>query len=335
MNENGTSTALAVVDEAAPVVPMRPAAGIQLAPGVVVSIGDARSLAMELCQSATLPDYIKKPGDVLAAMLKASQWGLPLMAVIEGCACIKGKMSPTAHLLKAVVFNSGMVEKWSVDSQATGCKIVVKRRGHEERPYTFTRADAEAAGLLSSDMYRKYPRQMYEARATTLAARGEFPDLLAGAYSQDELAPEQQSWDSEPTAADTTIEAECERTSTDDHTRRTLYALSGRIDQEQSAEDFRAATQELLEALACAHRDGLMHVGGETDEAARAALYMGLFGGYASAESDEAVAKVTRQTASAKSGGFVTAVQLKDLKRAREEAVARLAEVPADAQTEE
>ena len=62
---------------------------------------------------------------------------------------------------------------------------------------------------------------------------------------------------------------------------------------------------------------------------------MGLFGGYASAESDEAVAKVTRQTASAKSGGFVTAVQLKDLKRAREEAVARLAEVPADAQTEE
>ena len=49
-----------------------------------------------------------------------------------------------------------------------------------EQPYTFTMQDAQAAGLLKSDMYKKWPKVMLRNRVGADAMRSSFPSILLG-----------------------------------------------------------------------------------------------------------------------------------------------------------
>lgn len=76
-----------------------------------------------------------------------------------------------------------------------------------ERPddvqfFEFTLEDAQRAKLTGADgNYAKYPKSMFLARATSLACRALFPDVVSGiGYDPDELA---ESMDDRPPTVST------------------------------------------------------------------------------------------------------------------------------------
>jgi hypothetical protein len=123
----------------------------------------------------------------MAAMLSAAQWGLPLMTVINGCHNIKGKVSPSADLMAAIVRRH--VDGWTEGEleNPTGYFVEGTRRsdGMHLR-VTFTVDDAKRA-KLGGDNWQNFPADMCRARAITRFCRRIASDVLAGVYSPEEL----------------------------------------------------------------------------------------------------------------------------------------------------
>lgn len=100
--------------------------------------------------------------------------------------------------MRGLVEASGLMEKCSVGYTAdtrTGW-ATVRRRGREEARYEFSEADADRVTakehhkpikLSEKTMYRHYPQRMYPARALGFALRDQFPDVVKGLVTGEEL----------------------------------------------------------------------------------------------------------------------------------------------------
>jgi len=62
----------------------------------------------------------------------------------------------------------------------------------------YSETDAKTAGLFSNDNYRKNPRRMYQARATSELCALIFADVIRGMVSSEELYAEEEAGDSVP-----------------------------------------------------------------------------------------------------------------------------------------
>jgi hypothetical protein len=92
-------------------------------------------------------------------------------------------------MMVAVIRGSGLCESWRiVESTADRCTITTRRKGEQhDAARTWTRADANLAGVTSKDPWRKYPAIMLRHRCAADLARQEYPDVLLGLYDPDEL----------------------------------------------------------------------------------------------------------------------------------------------------
>ena len=71
---------------------------------------------------------------------------------------------------------------------ATEAEIDDKGKKEKIGEYSFEEEDARTAGLLGKENWRKYPKNMYFARAISGAARTFCPDVFVGSvYTEDEL----------------------------------------------------------------------------------------------------------------------------------------------------
>lgn len=146
-------------------------------------------LANRLAETEFVPKPLRgRPEAVMACMLKGSELGLPLMQSLAQIHVIDGRPCMASELMRAVVLSRGhqiVVE----DSTSTRCIIKGCRDGSTEwQRFTFTRDDAERAGLLGKDSWKKYPQAMLLARASALLCRAVFADCLAGiSYTVEEL----------------------------------------------------------------------------------------------------------------------------------------------------
>jgi hypothetical protein len=139
--------------------------------------------------------YFQDARDAAKAAVKVmagAELGFGPIASMRGVDIIKGEVSLSAGLTAALVRGSAEydydIKQW--DDQ--GCTLIFTRRGKPLNPeITFTRRDAERAGLVGGDNYRKFPRAMFFARAITMGARAHCPDLFGGSvYVPDELVTE-------------------------------------------------------------------------------------------------------------------------------------------------
>lgn len=184
-----SSTAMTVLDEGGgPVVAQ--SGGVDLG-GAVVSLDQAIGVAQRLEGAITLPKHFRTAADLTAAVLMAMQWRVPLMAVIRGCHMIEGKISPSADLMVGIAMGSGLVVDWREEdlTDPVGCRVTVVTRDGRTTVSIFTMADAHAAGLDGRDTWKRYGRDMCRARAVSRAAGRSCPQVFAGIYSQEELAP--------------------------------------------------------------------------------------------------------------------------------------------------
>lgn len=140
--------------------------------------------------------YFTDARDMAQAAVKVmagEELGIPPVASMMGINIIKGKVALGANLIASRIRAHGYEYRHkSFDN--TGCCLVffskLDANGKREilGESSFTDADAKAA-QISSDMYKKFPRNMFFARAMSNGAKWYTPEVFAGApvYTPEEL----------------------------------------------------------------------------------------------------------------------------------------------------
>jgi len=154
-----------------------------------------KSYAKIVVTSGLCPDHIKGPADALLIMQRGAEMGITAVNALQNMYVINGKASMSAQLAVGVCKASPLCRYFQcVEYEAERVTWETQRVGNPNPTrITFTKDDAQKAGLWGRGMWAKYPQNMMSARASINLARMEYSDLLAGIYTPDELgsdAPE-------------------------------------------------------------------------------------------------------------------------------------------------
>ena len=155
---------------------------------------EARQISRWLHESRMFSDY-GTPQAVLSTVMLGRELGLPAMASLRSVHIIEGKHSLSADLMVALVLRSGLAEYFQlVESTDKICTFETKRKGApKSQKLSYTIEQAEKAGLMfvrpgkKPGNWHKIPKQMLRHRCKSELARLEYPDLLAGLYTPEEL----------------------------------------------------------------------------------------------------------------------------------------------------
>lgn len=141
-----------------------------------------------LADASLLPEaYRRQPSNVLLALESGSALNVAPMVAIQEIHVIKGKPSPSAQLMAALVRRAGHRLRITGDATQARCEIVRA----DDPEFTFvsewTMQRAQAAGL-TTEMWKKYPANMLKARAISECCRDACPDVVVGfGYTPEEL----------------------------------------------------------------------------------------------------------------------------------------------------
>ena len=155
-----------------------------------VALSDQMKKAQVMADSSLLPEsYRKQPANLLWAMELADALDVSLAQAITGITVIQGKPTMSAEMMRALVLRAG--HRFTVtDMTDQSVTVTVARREWPDdvQQFTFSMADAQHAGLAKSATYQKHPKAMLLARATSMACRAVFPDVVSGmGYTPDEI----------------------------------------------------------------------------------------------------------------------------------------------------
>lgn len=154
------------------------------------NFGEAMQMAQMLSSSEMVPkQYKNKPQDTLIAMMMGTELGLNPIQSLQNIAVINGKPSIYGDALLALVQNHksfGGIEE-SFDDATMTATCVVWRKGGNRHSQTFSREDAQKAGLWGkAGPWTQYGKRMLQMRARGFAVRAQFADALAGLITREE-----------------------------------------------------------------------------------------------------------------------------------------------------
>lgn len=132
---------------------------------------------------------VRTAEQAVVLVLLGREVGLPAMQALALIHVIEGKPTASVHLMGALLARGGVI--WQTTKHdAESCTLEFSRSGWKPVTASFSRRDAEIAGLVKKDNWLKYPRAMFYARAFTEGARMIAPDLLCGLnYTPEEISP--------------------------------------------------------------------------------------------------------------------------------------------------
>lgn len=153
-----------------------------------VNLTDVLTLGKTLAASGYFSDA-RDAAQAAVKVLAGSELGIGPVASMTGIYIVKGRVSMSANLMAAQIKRSGKYNYRVATMQNDLVSIVFYEGRDEIGVSSFSRADAEAAGLWnSSDPWKKTPRNMLFARAMSNGARWFCPDIFSGpVYTPDEL----------------------------------------------------------------------------------------------------------------------------------------------------
>ena len=127
-----------------------------------------------------------------ARIVAGAQMGMKPIQALNGIAMINGHPTLHSDSIPCVVMASGLVNgmhyKFSGDGDTLACTFYIRRKGVEEyQEWTYSMADAKAAGLLKNPVWQSHPKKMLFNRARTWCMRNTFPDVIGNIYSNDEM----------------------------------------------------------------------------------------------------------------------------------------------------
>jgi hypothetical protein len=146
-----------------------------------------------LHQSKLVPQSFKNPQQIVVALIRAIELGLPPLQALEGMSVINNRVGIMGDLALAMVERSGLLKHKHVEYSGEGeglvCKVTLQRKGREAQVYSFSVAEARSAGIYErSSVWRGYPNRMTYYRALGFGLRDEFSDVLKGVKTVEELA---------------------------------------------------------------------------------------------------------------------------------------------------
>lgn len=170
------------------------------------SLNEAMELANMLASSNLVPKpYQNKPADVLVACQWGAEIGLPPLQALQSIAVINNVPSVWGDAVVGLVRGSGVCEyinqDWDEETKTATC--TVKRKGEPEQVRTFSREDANLAGHMNKDTYKKNLRRMLSIRARTFALRDVFADVLRGLKVAEEVMDYPEEKDITPPSKNT------------------------------------------------------------------------------------------------------------------------------------
>jgi len=120
-------------------------------------------------------------------MLTANDLGIsPMKAINGGFYVVNGKISMSTALMTDRIRKQGhsiKIPEWTNQK----CVIIgVRKDNGDSVKFEFSMEDAQAAGLMNSPTWKKFPKQMLYNRAMSTLARTLFSDVVGSAYSEDE-----------------------------------------------------------------------------------------------------------------------------------------------------
>ena len=156
---------------------------------MVASLADVLKLADTLAaaRGGFIPSHFTNSAQVAAVILAGRELGVGPMAALRSFYLVNGKLGMDASFVSGRMLAHGIALEWLRDDDECA-SVRLSRAGMPPYTSTFSRADAERAGLWGSATWRKYPRAMLRARAITAGARAYAADCFAGSvYTPDEL----------------------------------------------------------------------------------------------------------------------------------------------------
>jgi hypothetical protein len=155
---------------------------------IVRTMDDAERAAKAMSASGFFQDA-KSAAQAVVKILAGQELGFGPFASMTGVNIIQNKPVLAANLMAAAVKRQGKYNYRVTRLDDTGCELTFLEGGQEVGKSKFDRADAEKAQLLSKDNWKKYPRNMYFARALSNGQKWYAPDVFNGAtvYTPDEL----------------------------------------------------------------------------------------------------------------------------------------------------
>lgn len=157
------------------------------------SLKEAMDYAEMLAKSSVIPkDYQGKAGDILVAVQMGAEIGLQPIQALQNIAVINGRPCIWGDALPGLVRGSGKCEyiKEMLDQRTMTATCTVKRKGEPEETRSFSKVQAEKAGLFgrgNMSPWAKYPERMLQMRARAYALRDVFPDVLCGLSMVEEV----------------------------------------------------------------------------------------------------------------------------------------------------
>lgn len=153
---------------------------------------ELQQVASTACKSGLMPQGMTPEKFIIIAM-KGAELGLPIMQSIYSINVINNKPAISAELMLALIYNRVHSARVTfMESTDLVCTIEAQRTSQDKpSSFTFSMVEAEQAGLLNKDSWKKYPSAMLRARCISAMARAIFPDALMGAsYTPEELGEE-------------------------------------------------------------------------------------------------------------------------------------------------
>ena len=161
------------------------------APAVTNREADHMNLLWKLARMTTHTEMVPKalrgrPEAALAVMVYGHELGLRPMTSLREVYIVDGTPSCSAKLMRSLILRAGHALVFR-EVSSERCVVHGSRSdGRAEAVVTWTLDDARTAGVASKDVWKKYPRAMLAARATSELARLVFPDVTVG-YTPEEL----------------------------------------------------------------------------------------------------------------------------------------------------
>jgi hypothetical protein len=155
-------------------------------------IRDVVYLSEVIANTEMVPGGLRgKPDAVCAVILYGHELGLGPMQSLNTINIIGGRPSLSPEGMRALVLSAGhRIRVSGGDESATAQCHRREWPSDEWTSHTFTMADAQRADLVGKpgSSWKKYPRAMLMARATSEACRADFSDVIRGlSYTTDEV----------------------------------------------------------------------------------------------------------------------------------------------------
>ncbi|CAB4131231.1 hypothetical protein UFOVP130_70 [uncultured Caudovirales phage] len=163
----------------------------QQLPAIVSEPSDKLTNVQRLGKILAASGYFSDVRDMAQAAVKVmagEELGIAPVAAVMGIHIIKGKVTLSANLIAAQVRRHGYNFRHQRFDN-TGCALeFTGKQGEVLGESSFTEEDAKSSGVYN-DMYKKFPRNMYFARAVSNGAKWYCPEVMSGlpVYVPEEL----------------------------------------------------------------------------------------------------------------------------------------------------